>query len=361
MSAAADGRESEAAAQQRRIARRADVGAGGTIEDLLAAALERRRELRARLAAEGTDGWRLLHGLAEGRPGLAIDLYGRLLLVQTFREPLAAGELERIERWVRAGVRPDALAVWNHRAGWPHEPFERRHAPDPEALAEHVVTERGVRYAVRARHRGQDPWLFLDLRAGRRILAELAPGHSVLNLYAYTGAAGICAAAHGAREVWNVDFARSSLDVARRHAELNGIPPGVVRDLVEDALPVARQLAGLPVKGRGAARPHARLAPRAFDLVFLDPPAFSKGPFGAVDVERDYPSLYKPALLACAPGGRVIATNHVARVTAEAWRATLARTAEKCGRTLSALAVVGPDADFPAVSPALKIAVARLA
>ncbi len=333
---------------------------GPQIEALLAAAFERRADLRARLAAEGTDSFRILHGLAEGRPGLSVDVYGRLLLVQTFREPLAPGELERIEQFARERVRSDVVSAWNHRANWPAEPFERFHAPAAEALAEHVATEFGVRYAIRARHRGQDPWLFLDLRAGRRVLADLAPGRSVLNLFAYTGSAGICAAAHGAAEVWNVDFARSSLEVARRHAELSAIRSGVVRELHEDVIPVLRQLAGLAVKGRGAARPHARFAPRAFDLVVLDPPAWSKGPFGAVDVENDYAALFKPAVLATAAGGRVIATNHVARVDAEAWRASLARTAEKCGRPLSALAVIAPDADFPGAPPALKIAIARV-
>lgn len=333
---------------------------GRDIEALLERALAARAELRARLENERTDSWRVLHGLTEGRPGLSIDVYGRLALVQTFREPLADGELARIEAIVRTRVRRDAVLVWNHRADWPRETFEIRHAPGADALAEHVATEFGVKYAIRARHRGQDPWLFLDLRAGRRLLTELARGSRVLNLFAYTGSAGICAAVHGAREVWNVDFAKSSLDVARRHAELNEIGPGVVRDIHEDVLPVLRQLAGLPVKGRGSSRSYTRLEPRPFDVVVLDPPAWSKGPFGAVDVENDYPSLFKPALLACASGGRVLATNHVSRVSAEAWRATLSRTAEKCGRPLTALAILGPDADFPADVPALKIAVARV-
>lgn len=331
------------------------------IEALLERALEQRGELRARLASERTDCFRLLHGLAEGRPGLSIDLYGRLLLVQTFREPLVDGELDRIESFVRTRVRGDVVSAWNHRANWPREPFERWHTPHPSALEEHVATEFGVPYAIRARHRGQDPWLFLDLRAGRRIVSDLAAGRSVLNLFAYTGSAGICAAAHGATEVWNVDFAKTSLDIARRHAQLAGIRAEVVRDIHEDVLPVLRQLAGLPVKGRGSSRPYLRLEPRTFDVVVLDPPAWSKGPFGAVDVENDYPSLFKPALLACASGGRVLATNHVARVGVETWRATLARTAEKCGRPLAALAVIGPDADFPGDPPALKIAIARVA
>jgi 23S rRNA (cytosine1962-C5)-methyltransferase len=333
------------------------------VDELLERALVRRAALLEGLAREGTDCWRVLHGAAEGRPGLAVDRYGALVLVQTFREPLAPGELERIEGWVHARLGAGLHVVWNHRGGAAREPFERWHAAGPDALAEHVVRELGVRYAIRARHRGQDPWLFLDLRAGRRELARLAPETSVLNLFAYTGTAGVCAAAHGAREVWNVDFARSSLAVAERNLELNALRPGVVRAVEADCLPVLRQLAGLPVKGRGAARAFARFEPRRFDLVVLDPPAWSKGPFGAVDVERDYPALFKPALLACAAGGTVIATNHAAPVGSAQFRGVLERCAAKAGVELAALDLVPPDGDLPpaGAEPLLKIALARRA
>jgi len=228
-----------------------------------------------------------------------------------------------------------------------------------EPSAEHVCREAGASFAVRARHRGQDPWLFLDLRAGRRRLRELAPGRSVLNLFAYTCAAGVAAARAGASEVWNVDFSRSALEVGRRNAELNGVS---MRFVQEDCLPVLRQLAGLPVKGRGSFRDYERFEPRTFDVVFLDPPAWAKGPFGAVDVERDYASLFKPALLATAPGGTVIATNHVASVVREDWASALGRCAEKAGRPLAGIELLGPDADFPSRdgNPPLKIAVCRL-
>src|SRR5262249_6840466 len=169
---------------------------------------------------------------------------------------------------------------------------------------------------VRARHLGRDPWLFLDLRAGRRRLRELAPGKSVLNLFAYTSTAGTAAATAGASEVYNIDFSRSALEVGRRNAELNGVS---MRFVQGDCLPVLRQLAGLPVKGRASSREYERFEPRTFDVVFLDPPAWSAGPFGAVDVERDYPALFKPALLATAPGGTLIATNHAASVERGAW------------------------------------------
>ncbi|MBL8857264.1 MAG: class I SAM-dependent methyltransferase [Planctomycetes bacterium] len=287
---------------------------------------------------------------------MTIDRYGELVLAQTFREPLTRDDIDAIERAV------DGPIVWNHRAKTARESFAA-FAPYTElALREHVVSEHGVKFPIVARHRGLDPWLFLDLRAGRRVLARHADSKTVLNLFAYTGSAAICALAHGATTAWNVDFARSSVQVAQRSLVLNALDPACLVTVVEDCLPVMRQLAGLPVKGRGAARPFTLVEARQFDVVFLDPPAFSRGPFGAVDVAHDYPSLFKPALLATAEGGLVIATNHVAEVEAEAWRDVLRRCAAKAGRPLQQIDLLQPDADFPAFDgrPPQKIALCRV-
>ncbi|MBK7874618.1 MAG: class I SAM-dependent methyltransferase [Planctomycetes bacterium] len=326
---------------------------------LLERALERRAALETRLAAEDTTALRWFHGVAEGRPGLTLDRYGTLFLAQTFRAPLAPDEVELLAAFVRergvASAGPGARFAWNHRG-------ETAHTGVPDETDE-VFREGGVSFVTRARHRGLDPWLFLDLRAARRRLRRVAAGKSVLNLFAYTCGAGIAAAAAGAREVWNVDFAASSLEVGRRNAELNRLDPERVRFVQEDCLPVMTQLAGLLVKGRASVRKHTRFEARRFDVVFLDPPAWSKSAFGAVDVVRDYPSLFKPALLATEPGGLVVATNHVASVAAADWTTVLARAAEKAGRPLASIEVEGPDDDVPAFDGAapLKVAWCRLA
>ncbi len=329
----------------------------------LAQALERRKPLFEALTAEGTDCFRLYHGTAEGLPGLTIDRYGGLVLAQTFREPLAPGELPVLEAALRAALpRPFAFA-WNHRGKKPAEPFEKWHRPAPEALEEIVCSEGGLKYFIRARHRGIDPWLFLDLRSARRFVRANSKGLDVLNLFAYTCGVGVCAAAGGAAEVWNVDFASSSLEVGRRNAELNGVPADKFRTLNEDCLVAARQLAGLPVGGRyGRKLRCARLEPRQFDLVFLDPPAWAKGKLASVDLVRDYPSLFKPAVLAARPGGRVVAANNVASVTWEAWSDTLSRCAAKAGRPLRNVTRLPPDPDFPSFdgNPPLKIAVCEV-
>jgi 23S rRNA (cytosine1962-C5)-methyltransferase len=317
--------------------------------DDLSRALDARASLLARCAAEGTDAVRLLHGATEGRPGTAVDRYGPLVLVQTWREPLAPGDLEAVARVVERGLGEALPVVWNHRPDAPR--FERRH-PAPALPADPTCRELGAVFDARPRHRGHDPLLFLDLRALRRRLR----GHrsaSVLNAFAYTGGVGVAAALAGAREVWNLDFAASALEVATANAARNGVAD-VVRSVRHDAIPILRQLAGLPV---GRKRPELVVEPRTFDLVVLDPPTRSVGPWGAVDLVRDYPTLLKPALLATAPGGVLAATNHVAQVDAADFVATLRRTADKLGRRVE-IELVSPEEDFPSPDgrPPLKLA-----
>jgi 23S rRNA (cytosine1962-C5)-methyltransferase len=330
----------------------------GALDTMLQDAWRRRAGLVARLSAAGDDCWRVFHGAAEGRPGLSLDRHGPLLLAQTFREPLSSADLAALEDHARQlGL---ALA-WNHRGPAPHP----GRPPDPGLEGELICQENQTKLAFRARHRGRDPWFFLDLRAARARIAREARGRGFLNLYCYAAAATAVAARHGARECLSVDFAASALEAGARHLALNGLEAEVGGFLHEDCIPASRQLAGLAVKGRAAARAHARLAARRFDLVLLDPPAKSVGPFGAVDVERDHPALLKPALLCLEPGGLLLATNHVASVSRAAFAASVARTAEKCGVELAALEVEGPEEDFPAspgeAEPAFKLALARRA
>lgn len=342
-----------------------DEGSSGAPVDTLAikvtAALERRSELRRQLWTEGTDCYRLFHGIAEGAPGLCIDRYGSLLLLQTFREPLPAATVEQLARLVQQSLGESLDVVCNHRGSKPPPGFDH-HQPTPQALGERVCCEAGVQFLVQARHRGQDPWLFLDMRPGRRKLRQLAKDRRVLNLFAYTCSAGVVAKKAGAAEVVNVDFAGSALQQGRRNAAQNDIADDGFVLLESDCIPILRQLGGMPVQRQGQNRPYTTFPPRPFDLVFLDPPRFSKSPFGAVDVTRDYAALFKPCILTLAPGGVVIASNHVPEVEADAWCGILSRCAEKAGRPLQSLELHTPDADFPAFDgkPPLKLAVCQI-
>ncbi|MFC3531522.1 class I SAM-dependent rRNA methyltransferase [Vogesella facilis] len=328
-----------------------------TLTELLQTADSHRAALLPRLAAENTTAYRLFHGSAEGRPGLTIDRYGDVLLLQTFHTPLSDDEYAAI---VAHYAPLDLLPVYNDRSG-ANSRIGNRLPPEQleQAQLPRTVSELGVNYHFQARHQGQDPWLFLDLRAGRRRVMQLAAGKSVLNLFAYTGGVGVAAAKAGASFVMNVDFAESSLQVARANAKLNALATRP-RCVQSDCFAALRQLAGIgqPKVVRGKKMPpFPVLEARQFDVVFLDPPRYAKSPFGVVDLINDYPALFKPALLATAPGGVLICCNNVAQVDREAWLAQLKRSAEKAGRPVRDAEWITPEDDFPSFDgqPPLKM------
>ena len=335
-----------------------------TLLPLLAAALEARAELLPRLHAEQTDAYRLFHGSVEGHPGLTIDRYGDLLLVQCFHSPLAADTLAAVQSFYSTRL-PGLTLVYNDRSqansriGNPLPPDQLEAAMMPREMH-----EMGVTYRIAGRHAGQDPWLFLDLRAARRRVMQEAPGKSLLNLFAYTCGVGVAAAKAGARFVVNVDFADSSIMIGKENARLNDLPLRQ-RFVKCDAFAAMRQYAGIgqPERVRGKVMPpFPKLDALTFDLVFLDPPRYAKSAFGVVDLVNDYASVFKPALLCTSAGGTLICTNNVADVQRDAWLDQLQRSAAKAGRPIREMEWIMPEADFPSCDgqPPLKIALLRV-
>lgn len=329
------------------------------LDQALCAALTRRQPLLDELHQQGTDCYRLFHGSQEGAGGLTIDRYGPQLLVQSFHQSLNLDQLLPLAEQCQLSLNETLLLVYNDRAQ-DNSRIARRdpvYQATPDALADLIGHEGGLNYRVRARHAGQDPLLFLDLRNARAWVRQHSTGKSVLNLFAYTCGVGLSAAAGGAREVLNLDFAEGNLAVGRENGALNPTLPAM-QFIQSDYFPAIRQWAGLPVSARhGQPLPtYPRLPPRQFDLVLLDPPAWAKSAFGTVDLLRDYQSLLKPAILATADEGVLICCNNLAKVAMAEWREQVLRCADKLGRPVRDCQTLPPASDFPSADgqPPLK-------
>ena len=336
-----------------------------SLNQALRAALDHRQALLAELHRQDTDCYRLFHGSQEGAGGLTIDRYSPQLLVQSFHQTLERDVLLELHGLINAHLGLELLLVYNDRS----HGNSRIDRDDPvyraedAALVDLVGREWGLNYRVRGRHAGQDPLLFLDLRAARGWVKQHSAGKSVLNLFAYTCGVGLSAAAGGASEVCNVDFAEGNLAVGRENGKLNPALPTM--DFVQsDYFPAIRQLAGLAItQRRGQKLPsYPQLDQRQYDLVLLDPPAWAKSAFGTVDLLRDYQSLLKPALLATADNGVLICCNNLAKVAMDDWREQVLRCAEKAGRPVRDWQVLAPAADFPSLDaqPPLKTLILQL-
>lgn len=336
----------------------------GLLVDALAGAHVRRRDFLRQMDEEVTDAYRLFHGSAEGQDGLTVDRYGEILLVQSFHQSLSPEELAIIEAFF-AEVCPGLISVYNDRSRPNSRVFNlldgalMKLAEQPREFR-----ELGVKYRFKARHAGQDPWLFLDLRAGRRRVMNEARGKSVLNVFSYTCGVGIVAASFGASQVINIDHADSNLAIGKENAGLNNIPISV-RFIKSDAFAALRQYSGIgqpQVVRRKKLPDFPKLDAQQFDLVFLDPPRYAKSAFGVVDLVNDYPALFKPALLATTEGGTIICCNNVAQVDRSSWLDQLDRCARKAGRPIRETEWIMPEPDFPSPDgqPPLKVVLLRV-
>jgi 23S rRNA (cytosine1962-C5)-methyltransferase len=152
-----------------------------------------------------------------------------------------------------------------------------------------VVHENGVRYRIDFAA-GYSQGLFLDQRENRRRVRELArPGTELLNLFAYTCAFSVCAAAGGGHTV-SVDLSKPSLDWGRRNFEATARPAG------HTSSSPARRPTGSSGSGKKG---------RQFDAIVLDPPTFSRDKKGKVfRVERDFGTLAGRRWPSCGRAGR---------------------------------------------------------
>jgi 23S rRNA (guanine2445-N2)-methyltransferase / 23S rRNA (guanine2069-N7)-methyltransferase len=250
----------------------------------------------------------------------AIDFYRTVdpeeswLYVQEYAAP-AQIEAEAIRR-----RRGEALSTLPEVTGVPRERIKlrtRRRTHRGEQYGKvgdqggfHTVLEDGLRFLVNFDDY-LDTGLFLDHRLTRARLRAAAAGRRFLNLFAYTGAATVHAAAGGATATTSVDLSRTYLDWARRNLALNG---GAISQ-------------GAPSPGREAGRHDfvqadclewlrdgARQCER-YELIFLDPPTFSnsKRMQGVLDIERDHVALIDAAMRLLASDGLLVFSSNAQR------------------------------------------------
>jgi 23S rRNA (cytosine1962-C5)-methyltransferase len=291
----------------------------------LAALVRRATALRDRLALDA-DAYRLVHAEGDGLPGLVIDRYGVVAVVEPYE---AAWEpyLEAI-----ASLLADAQGVSTvlvRPTGGAARPVRvlRGHMPEVPL----VIREGRLRFPVDV-EAGQKTGFFLDQRENRRRLGALAGGAEVLNLFSYSGGFAVAALAGGAVRAVNVDASAAALSLARHAYELNGL--GVREpDFIEgDAFRVVRDLAATGQR---------------YGVVVVDPPAFVKRRGDLEGGLRGYRDINLQALRLTAPGGLLFTCSCSALVSEQHFGQSLFAAALDARRTLRVLERRGAGPDHP--------------
>lgn len=275
---------------------------------LVSARVDDAVSLRARVVPPETDGYRVVNAEGDGLPGLVVDRYGDVLVLQATTE----GTERARELWL-----PPLLAATGAGAALQRNDLASRAA---EGLRTEDELLLGAEMPARARFRerglafvaeigaGQKTGFFLDQRENRALIRAHAGGRRVLNLFSYSGAFGVAALAGGARHVAHVDVSAAALALARENHAANG------QDLERVELVAADVFTDLRARAAAGER---------WDVIVTDPPAFAKRTKDVERACRGYKDVNRLALSLLAPGGLLLACSCSGPVDADLFQKVL--------------------------------------
>jgi 23S rRNA (cytosine1962-C5)-methyltransferase len=299
----------------------------------LQAAVALRRE-HANLAE--TNAYRLVNGEGDGLPGLTVDCYADYLMVQIYcagwrkhlklvtqalqdlLSPVGIYEKTRPQKTRELEAESDSKKYGQLLVG----------KPAPEPLQ---VLENGLRYLV-SLERGLNTGLFLDQRRNRLELMPRLKGKRFLNLFCYTGAFSVAAAAAGASLVTSVDASPGYMEIARSNFNLNRLNPKRHEFLVGDCFPVLEDLARKQ---------------KVYDVILMDPPSFSTTAKSRFTTRGGTSDLVTAALKILKPGGLLITSSNHQKVDVAEYLKELRRGALQAGSSLQVVSLGGQPEDFP--------------
>ncbi len=271
-----------------------------------------------------TNCYRLVHGEGDGLPGLIIDWYDGVCVMQAHSAGMFRAKNEICEA-LKAIYGDSLKAVYDKSSGT--APFKAgldlvdgySYRADSFAAEEQVVLENGHKFLVNWTE-GQKTGFFLDQRENRQRVGEISRGRNVLNLFCYTGGFSVYALRGAAAHVDSVDSSRKAMDMVSRNMDLNGFDPALHTEFCEDAIAFLRNV------------PEDK-----YDLMIVDPPAFAKHRGALDNALRAYKRLNASAISKVAPGGIIFTFSCSQVVSKEDFSLTVFSAAAQTGRSVRIL------------------------
>ncbi|MCH5177162.1 MAG: class I SAM-dependent rRNA methyltransferase [Prevotellaceae bacterium] len=294
-------------------------------ERRLQAALRMRQALGLRQQS-----YRLVYGEGDNLPGLVVDVYGKTAVMQAHSVGM------HVDRQIVADALKAVLGDSIENIYYKSEttlPAKPGLGPENGYLlgggVDDVADENGLKFHVDWL-RGQKTGFFVDQRENRSLLERYADGKDVLNMFCYTGGFSFYAMRGGARIVHSVDSSQKAIDLTNANVELNF--PGDPRHqaFAEDAFKYLD-----------------RMAPDAYDLIVLDPPAFAKHKDALRNALKGYSRLNQKAMEKIRSGGILFTFSCSQVVTKDQFRNAVFTAAALSGRNVRILHQLHQPADHP--------------
>jgi 23S rRNA (cytosine1962-C5)-methyltransferase len=282
------------------------------------------------LPSDITTCFRLIHGEGDGLPGLIIDYYEGVAIVQAH----SVGMHEDRNQIAVAlkDVFPESLKAVFYKS---HStlPGKMRDKSADEYLegmgaVPHVVMEYGNKFLVDWEE-GQKTGFFLDQRENRKLLSMFSKDKKILNTFCYTGGFSVYALAAGAELVHSVDSSEKAIDLTKKNIELNGFNSNIHKCFAEDTFDFLKDKADY------------------YDVIILDPPAFAKHRDARHQAVKGYQRLNTEAMRTIKRGGIIFTFSCSQVVDRKLFYDTVVSAAIQAGRQIKVLHHLSQPADHP--------------
>ena len=286
-------------------------------------------ELRKDLLLHATNCYRLVHGEGDGLPGLIIDLYNGVAVVQAHTIGMHRS-LPVLANALRQVLGSDLKAIFSKsRDTLPGQYASER--PNEYIFAQvpspHTVQENGLYFRVDWEH-GQKTGFFLDQRENRALLAHYSPGKDVLNAFSYSGGFSVYALNAGAKSVISVDVSGKATALCDENIALNHFQDRH-ESVTEDVMKWLKN------------------TDANFDIVVLDPPAFAKSLSARHRAVQGYKRLNIEGIQKVKPGGLLFTFSCSQVVDRELFYNTVVAACMEVGRKARVLHQLTQGPDHP--------------
>lgn len=303
---------------------------------LLKSRIQRAQQLRdAEIAAKGLTGYRLVAAESDLMPGLIIDRYADILVMQILSAGMEAMR-EQLINVLKQSYPECRLYERSDVEVRKKEGLELRKGPvhGDFSSTQVVIEENGVKIAVDVAE-GHKTGFYLDQRDNRAIAGRLAKDASVLNCFSYTGTFSLYCLKGGAKEVVNVDASQAALDLAANNLKLNGLEDSNCQQIKADVFALLRQY-----QEQG----------KQFDLVILDPPKFADNKAQLKGACRGYKDINLQAMKLVRPGGTLLSYSCSGLMDSDLFQKIVADAALDAGRDVRFVERMGQAWDHPVAS-----------
>lgn len=277
-----------------------------------------------------TNCYRLVHGEGDGLPGLIIDYYNGVLVIQAHSIGMYR-VLNELTQALKELYGEELKAIYNKSAETLPDEFAKSVSNGyvyGQCAVPHPVKENGHTFLIDW-ETGQKTGFFLDQRDNRKLLADYAAGKNVLNAFCYSGGFSIYALEAGATSVDSVDASKKAIELTERNVEANFGAEAAHQSYAEDVMKFLKETTG------------------TYDVMVLDPPAYAKSMSARHRAVQGYKRLNTEGIKHLKPNGILFTFSCSQVVDRELFYNTIVAAAIEAGRQVRVLHQITQPPDHP--------------